>query len=67
MLVADEAGQTGTGIYEDTAAAFLKSLGVEVVTFSGEPATYDMMGPAYPLGADIHAVAMAFLRRRAGL
>ena len=66
VLVADEEAQSLAGLYEWTAAALVKSFGVDVLTFSNSPETYDELGPVRHLTADIRAETVDFLRRRAG-
>lgn len=67
VLVADEKGASLVWLTEDTTAAILAALAVEAITFSNWPTTYDALGPAFPLTADIRAETVAFLRARAGL
>ena len=67
VMVADEEGQSMTSLYESATAAIVKALGVEVLTFSDWPNSYDEIGAALPLDADIRAESVAFLRRRASL
>ena len=67
VMIADEPGQSLNSVKEADVAATFALHGVQMLTVTKSPESYDSLGPTAEWSVDIPAVALSFLRVRAGL